>query len=100
MLLCPALLHPGRLSVGVLVLSTALYLALLFGAHHKLKDKFGDQANVWPRPDWAFGCAMLGGMGWSMVAAKLRGGVCCHDMPWLCGINHMTLCYKCDDLSV
>ncbi|KAL6756457.1 hypothetical protein V8C86DRAFT_2648349 [Haematococcus lacustris] len=49
----------GTLTCLSLIFSLGLYLALLFGVHAKIQEKFGHSVNVWPRPDWAAGCALL-----------------------------------------
>lgn len=43
-----------------LFLSIGLYLHLLIGSHISIHKKFGDSANIWPRPDWASASAILG----------------------------------------
>ncbi|GFH09888.1 uncharacterized protein HaLaN_05113 [Haematococcus lacustris] len=42
----------GTLTCLSLIFSLGLYLALLFGVHAKIQEKFGHSVNVWPRPDW------------------------------------------------
>jgi len=43
-----------------LVLTLVFYIVLVFKVHNKVKEDFGDNASVWPRPDWAFASSLLG----------------------------------------
>uniref|UniRef100_A0A7S0RRK9 Uncharacterized protein n=1 Tax=Chlamydomonas leiostraca TaxID=1034604 RepID=A0A7S0RRK9_9CHLO len=67
----------GLCALAVLTTSVALYLALLIGTHKKFKEQPGDKGgDVWPRPDWAFMCAMLSGGALASLASSFKRA--CH----------------------
>lgn len=67
--------------LSVVLLSLVLYLALLFGTHAKVKDQFGDNASVWPRPGE---CGEL---------AKVHGRELAQKLPWA-WVSHVPGCHK------
>lgn len=43
----------------IVALSIGLYVSLMIETHNRIKDQFHD--SIWPRPDWAFLCALASG---------------------------------------
>mmetsp|Transcript_14597 Transcript_14597/g.31827 ORF Transcript_14597/g.31827 Transcript_14597/m.31827 type:complete len:132 (+) Transcript_14597:87-482(+) len=64
---------PGAAAAFVLALSMVLYLALAFGANKKAKDTWGDDYTLWPRPDWAWLCAMVSGSCILAISYRVKG---------------------------